>query len=299
VPLSKFGERHYELAANLELIAGSGRFFAPPTNLEATLGIDVALAPGDPKIWDIIGVQPPPGVHPSRTAGWQAATSPPFLLSLFVQYKRSTSLKTRRATEWRAHREPYWRVELTKHQHAILLELEASSGRQAVVRYAAPRFWSYEDMWRHQATGAVLDNSLIVAPCDIGRAHARLTWSPNIGLVGHSEPEPVRLESSSDLAEAVRLHVRQRPSGDRRGRAYLDALAGALEEVVQPVRGREEWANDLVLAADLSDRPGLEPETASALADLVIIQQAAQRARASWLLVSLPEAPMTEPAGDP
>ena len=50
MPRSKFGERQYELAANIELLNGGSSFFAPTTSQEASLGIDVAMAPGDRRI---------------------------------------------------------------------------------------------------------------------------------------------------------------------------------------------------------------------------------------------------------
>jgi hypothetical protein len=118
MPLCQFGERQYELAANLELLAGNGSFFTPTTSLEGALGIDVALTPGDPRVWLLLGVKPPRGVAvgPTSFRRWPknaaASASPPFLVSLFVQYKRSTHLTRSNTTEWSTHNLPYWRVEL-------------------------------------------------------------------------------------------------------------------------------------------------------------------------------------------
>ena len=47
MPVCELGERQYELAANLELLSGTGKFFTPTTAMEGHLGIDVAMAPGD------------------------------------------------------------------------------------------------------------------------------------------------------------------------------------------------------------------------------------------------------------
>ena len=41
-----FHERQYELAVNLELVAGSGMFFAPMQVVEESVGYDIALVPG-------------------------------------------------------------------------------------------------------------------------------------------------------------------------------------------------------------------------------------------------------------
>src|SRR3954451_4609373 len=112
MPVCQFGERQFELAANLELLAGSGSFFAPTTSLEADLGVDAALTPGDPKIWSLLGLQPPRGASlsaktfPGWPTGAPAGATPPFLVSLFVQYKRSTYLTRASAKEWVDHKMP-------------------------------------------------------------------------------------------------------------------------------------------------------------------------------------------------
>ena len=41
-----FHERQYELAVNVELIAGSGMYFAPMQIIEERVGYDIALVPG-------------------------------------------------------------------------------------------------------------------------------------------------------------------------------------------------------------------------------------------------------------
>lgn len=299
MPVCQFGERQFELAANLELIAGSGSFFAPPTPLEGNLGVDAALTPGDPKIWHLLGLASPRGaqVGPKTFSRWPAAApggaTPPFLVSLFVQYKRSTYLTRSWSKEWETHGGPFWRVDLSTRQYKVLRNLEQQVGGLGAVRYAAPRFWRYEDMWQQQASGTVLDNALFFAPSDLHQPHERVTWSRAQGLVGHSRPEPIRSETARDLATDLRRRVRQQRSapGHARPRAYLDLLAAALEDLAPSRRGREEWAQEVRETVARDEADVLPPETVEALAGVSVIAEVAHAARATSLIVEVSELP--------
>lgn len=293
MPLSQFGERQYELAANLELLAGSGHFFTPTTSMEGHLGIDAALTPGDARIWTALGIAPPPGVSPRATllpqmpSGTPTAAVPSFFLSLFVQYKRSTYLERSNAGEWASHNSPYWRVDLTKHQHDLLLELERLVGDDGVVRYAAPKFWRHSEMWQLQPAGAVLDNSLLVAPGSVGRSHNRLTWSSRAKLVGHSEPSELVAETPEDVsAEIVRRASRTRRGPAETTHDTLRRLASAVAELTASSKKRERWEDEInsgIAQFRFPDRDDL----IGPLADLAIIAEAAYAARASLLFVGL------------
>ena len=297
MPVCQFGERQYELAANLELLAGAGSFFTPTTAMEEHLGVDVAMTPGDPRIWRLLGVRPPGGVTagPSSFAGWPthtpAATTPPFLVSLFLQYKRSTELTRDWANEWPAHHRPYWRVELSSRQHGTLRSLETVVGSQAVVRYAAPKFWRHDDMWRLQGAGAVLDNSLFFAPSEAGPRHTRLTWSTSVGLVGHSEHERLRGEAPPDVAREVagRARDRSRPASRReQPAAHLATLASALEDVTPSRRRRDDWRDEIYAAPERAETIA-DQDAVVVLADMALIAEAATAARVSWIIVAVSE----------
>jgi hypothetical protein len=264
VPVSQFGERQYELAANLELLTGNGAFFTPTTSVEEHLGVDVAMTPGDPRIWRLLGISPPRGVVAGSGSFryWPksapAAATPPFLVSLFIQYKRMTHLTRSTATEWGTHHGPYWRLELSRRQHHRLQVLEAAVGHEAVVRYAAPKFWRHEDMWQLQGAGAVLDHSLFVVPTHVSQRHTRLTWSAPIGLVGHSESEPVRSESPHDVVRDLTRRAgerrRGRPAPEEDARVHLNVLAAALEELTPSRRRREQWRDQVAAEPLIRDR---------------------------------------------
>jgi hypothetical protein len=295
MPVSKFGERQYELAANLELIGSSGAFFVPTTSLEGALGIDVAMAPGDKRIWELLGIRPRAGTvaGPGVFSGWPQGgpgkeLTPPFLTSLFLQYKRSSYLTRAHASEWATHGKPYWRVNLSRHQHLLLRDLEAAVQGRAVVRYAAPKFWRHEDMWTFQATGGILDNSMLVSPVTISPEHSVLTFSDPAGLVGHSSPERLPVESTRDLARVVVEHVSAETTLDRRRpRAYLDDLAVAVAEWNLSRRGRRELQDEVWSRLHALRGEPVEDSEVATLADVALIAEAANAARASWVIIAV------------
>jgi hypothetical protein len=296
MPVCEFGERQYELAANLELLAGSGSFFAPTTSVEEHLAIDVALTPGDRRVWSMLGVPAPRGVRaePQSMPQWPgsapAGASPRFLMSLFVQYKRSTYLTRATAREWTTHQAPYWRVELTSHQHEKLQDIEASVGRHAVVRYAAPKFWRHSEMWQLQGAGSVLDSSLFVSPSEVDRRHGRLTWSPAEGLVGHSKQEPLPAEDAGTFARVV-VDRGRAPRGHARlegPREHLELVAAAAAELAPSRRRRDELREEISARSDLEELVG-SPEAVEPLADMALIAEVANAAQATWLLVAVTE----------
>jgi hypothetical protein len=59
--VAEFEEKQFGMAATLELAAGSKRVFPSGQVLEAVLGYDVALAPGDSRVWQLLDAGLPPG----------------------------------------------------------------------------------------------------------------------------------------------------------------------------------------------------------------------------------------------
>ncbi|MEJ7784538.1 MAG: hypothetical protein WKF96_07020 [Solirubrobacteraceae bacterium] len=206
-------------------------------------------------------------------------------MSLFLQYKRSTHLTRSTAKEWRTHTTPYWRVDLTARQHRILLNLETMVGRDAAVRYAAPKFWEHRDMWRLQGSGAIMDNSLFVSPSAIRGHHRRLTWSQAHGLVGHSEPEALPAETVQDLGRDLVARVRERRESPR---VHLATLATAVEELTPSIRRRDQWHEDIAGEPAFRDALGAD-EMIGPLADMATVAEAAHAASASWLILGVRE----------
>lgn len=131
---------------------------------------------------------------------------PPFRFNLFIQYKRPEYLRTKGASEWVHWGSPYYRIELTPHQQAILEQIEAGSHGRAATVYAAPAFWTSADLFKHALAGEVVVNS---AFADVARlaGHGKYTYSgPGHVGVGHSEPA---LIDNTPLRERIAAGLEQ------------------------------------------------------------------------------------------
>lgn len=295
MPTCQFGERQYELACNLELISGSGSFFAPTQKKENLLAVDAAMTPGDPKIWSLLGIPAPKGTKAEKAFGKTTSDGlPKFVLSLFLQFKTSAFLTTKRANEWEDHKESYWRIHLSAHQHSRLLSLEQAVGTDAAVLYAAPKFVSNSDMWKHQATQSVLDNSTLITPGAIGPGHHWWTWSPNNPGQAHSEPERAPGMDADQVRRVLTDRLRRGPREQRAVREHLSQLANAVEPLRKPARSRTLWRADIDAQAQDAEIKLPDAGAAEALTDIAIITETLAASRTTWLLLSV-----TDPARNP
>jgi hypothetical protein len=150
LPVAQFEEKEYEIAAAVELALGAGSggmVYAVGQVLEKLVGYDSASDPMDTNpIWAVLEVPRPPGIRlvPSL---WLPGKPPPASrlpsrpISLILQYKRPTYLRGHAAKQWRQWEAPYFRFERTRDQQTVLARLERKTGKDVVVRYAAPAFW--------------------------------------------------------------------------------------------------------------------------------------------------------------
>jgi hypothetical protein len=168
-------------------------------------------------------------------------------------------------------------MQVTGRQHRRLRDLESAVGRHALVRYAAPQFWRYEDMWRLQGLGRVLDRSIFVAPGDVQPRHRVISWS-TAGVFGHSRPEPIRLESASELGSHLLHFARERATPAERERpvAHLELLADAVAGFSPSGRPRERWRQEVLEAVVRDEIPPASSETIAVLADSAVIGRRAQ-----------------------
>jgi hypothetical protein len=196
--LAKFKEKTYEKYFGHELARRTKVTFSPDQCDEAFLGFDDAFF----LPWPFL-----PHLRRRRWARRPGLTISEldhigdeisqrlrlFKFNLFVQYERPEYLSRPSAVEWPCWGKPYFRYETTPHQHALLAKIERQSHGRAATVYAAPAFWSNNDLWSHVTSESIVAQSNIAS---VGRlnGHSRFSYLA-AGCVGKGHSDPVGIES--------------------------------------------------------------------------------------------------------
>lgn len=307
-----FHERQYELAMNLELIAGSAQFFAPMQVIEEKVGYDIALVPGHMAIWANLGVKQPTGVQTPVEYGAKSipvAGGQSFAASLFVQYKRAEKMFYRSALQTGDRAQaggdvPFFRVYFDKDQHEVLVDLEQAVGQNAVVRYAAPLFHLIEDLWVRQSTRSVFGSSSFIPPASAGIPASVWTYADDGTSIFCSEPRRGEAEDGNGVLQSL---VRMSLGRDRPGtNDHLRSLAAEVEQVDLTERRRRQrfddlgergasgdaqWTREPLTRSEWEDRlHAVAPEGAQQLepaVDAAVVANAAASVGFTWLLASV------------
>jgi hypothetical protein len=92
---------------------------------------------------------------------------------IYLQFKRSHYLRTSRAMEWSLFNAPYYRFYLRSgrysQQHRLLLDLESDPSEPKIVLYAAPMFYTEEQLASYFLRTNTINNSAFFSPSDIGQ----------------------------------------------------------------------------------------------------------------------------------
>lgn len=282
----QFAERQYETAVNIELARGAASPFVPTQHAEFYLGIDAAHNPRDLNaIWRILAVQVPrrvmlsPMLWPALPPGFHDEI-PGRYASLFLQYKASVHQDHRRAKHFARMGGPYYEVRITTHQQRRLADLEVHVAAGAVVRYAAPAFWSRGDFDRHDERREVLRHSAFVSP-SLVKGHRKWMFElPTGKAVFNPDPEEtdgeswevtVRRLSEVGRRETLRAHIRSLAA------AVSERQAGAAQD------GGDGWIERIRRYGRLNQ------EDSSFLRDLSTVTESADAAGADWTVFLEPD----------
>jgi hypothetical protein len=297
VATAEFTEREYELQFNLELASGlMGTVWTSGQVLEAIVGYDAVANPLQHHIiWRILQVPRPSSIHlaPHHWLGSPKPSAPDLPsqpISLVLQYKRPEYLRGPPARQWGHWRQPYFRFTRARTQHSTLRRLQRGLAAAAVVRYAAPAFWTRAELETNAMARSVIENSGFVGPDSLGRHHVWTYRAP--GIEGFGNPRGRRIQFAS-LEELRGLLAQQIESVDLVATTG-EGLLAHLAEAGTVSRRREPW-----LRADLQVFEGnlaaaeiqLTRASLSAIVNLASITSLTARIAASWHLAARPTSP--------
>jgi hypothetical protein len=261
------------------LTAGEPTAYPSGQVLEALVGYDIALNPGEPRIWEILELGFPPGIVLTSGLWSSAPEQPPAadlprdLVSLILQAKRPQRLDHWRAGQNHYWRGPYYRFYIEEGQQTQLAALEKGVAGQAVVRYASAAFLQLDALYNHQRARLVAHRSAFVAPETL-QGH-RLWSYAEPGIVGFVNQEG--FEARADTAETLVASLRERATYQTLNEHVQELAEGAGVDV-----GPDLWIDRLAARADQPP----ERRRAALLAWAAFAQRVAQL-RAEWLVVDL------------
>jgi hypothetical protein len=142
-----------------------------------------------------------PSLKAEGKAGGGYDVQLPFI-PVFLQFKLSDYLTTRKALDFTRFGGPYYRFKLRalsySKQHELLLELEK---KWSSVYYSAPRFHTSSELNKAFAMGQVRKQSVFVRPSSIGvlpdESEHTVSFTDS-GMIGILRSEPVEIELHDD-----------------------------------------------------------------------------------------------------
>lgn len=199
---AQFREKTYESYFLAELARRTNILYAPDQLDEAFLGFDGAFFLPFAELrhwlpymrrrrWELLTALPVSAID--HFADELNDRLPPFRFNLFVQYKRPDYMMRASAAEWPSWSRPYYRYDTMPHQQELLEKVALSAGRRAATVYAAPAFWTAENLFDCAKTNSIVASSNIVSVALLN-GHDRFSFSSS-GNFGIAHSKPVNIES--------------------------------------------------------------------------------------------------------
>jgi hypothetical protein len=235
VPVAEFEDKAFESALNVQLLIESAQLYAPGQVLETVLGFDVAMLAQQVGHWRLWNLQAPAGGVMTDAWGLADVTQPlsrlpDFKLNVFVQYRRPSYMAHESGAEWPAWSRPYYRYAVAPPQQAALEQCAAVLGKNGLVMYAAPAFWSLRDLCTFTARGMLVEHTSLVEVTEL-HGYNLYTYA-SAGANGIAFGDAVEIPSlSRPGALQDRLHVAAEvPVGSNVFKLADRALSEALME---------------------------------------------------------------------
>jgi len=284
---SQFSERQYETAASIDLAADDASPFVPSQHAEKYLGFDAASSPKNiHPIWNILSVNIPrrvrliPDLWPTLPHLYHDEL-PGQYVSLFLQFKVPVFQNHPRAKYFKDFGGSYYQVKLPSAQRKTLQDLETRVGRNAVVRYAAPAFWSRSDFDIHDQNRQVLHQSAFTSP-QSAKKHSKWMFStPNGKSIFNPQPEESEAESWPQVQNWL-LELAQKETY----RSHVSRLAASITDTDRAIEYNSEqaWLDRIKRYSRRLNETDIR-----LLIDLSTIARAADWADANWIVLFKPD----------
>lgn len=189
MPYAEFGEEQYKSYLISELT--DSLYFIPTQRLEKYLPYDVAL--NTSYFGNITGMNLQDPRHLRFVAQKYSNNIPKYFVNTFLQTKRLFYVSRNYDHNiWRHYGNPYFKFFIDDPQHTSFIGLENSIQQRAIVRYASPCFWRWEEIDIFVCSKNIVQNTHFTSPNNIGPNHECYTYiNPYQKGVAFSEKKEV------------------------------------------------------------------------------------------------------------
>ena len=210
----QFEEKTYENYFNNELDSRSSIYFPLGQMQEGVLGLDSAANSKNRRLWRKFGYPfwffPPfVGVDLKEIAdemekiiGKVVRNIPKMKVNLLFQYKRPEYIASKLGKEWRYWNTPYFRYDLYQEQHNLLIKLESSFGRQALILYAAPAIKKIDELVKLKKHQKIIENSNFKKASELTNHDTNTYLRAGTYSIACSEPEKIENMNLLSLLES-------------------------------------------------------------------------------------------------
>jgi len=245
---AEFEEKNFEGPLNNQLLGGSRLLYTPGQVLEELIGFDAALHAHSRVFWSLWN-RPTPAPGAAITWTWWKgkkgnASFPAWKVNLLVQYKRPEYLFGRGAGQYDRWMAPYYRYEITAHQHEALRAASTKLGAQGLVVYASPGFHTLSALFDYTQNGKLVQNTNFVEARRIKTDHHHYTYR-QAGKGGWACSDPEEVPSIEDLPAHVERVVLAQDTQDRHATAFLLGTSEVMDNVA--ARFPRAFGNDTAL----------------------------------------------------
>lgn len=196
---SEFEEKEYENPLYIQLLEGNNNLWTPGQVFEGHFGIDAALEVYRESFWEMMGYRYPlRGVVIDNFRWgfiWKSRKKrqlPTFNTNLLIQAKPCEYLNGRNSNlAALGIKGAYFRFSIKEHQQKALEAVSNRLGNKAVVSYACPAFYTYNDLFQYTSLNTMIENSTFVK---VKKLNGHVKWafdSPGTNGVAYSIPKKI------------------------------------------------------------------------------------------------------------
>ena len=209
---AKFEEKTYENYFNSELAGKSSVYFPLGQVQEGSLGFDSSVMSRNRSLWKLLGYpfwfNPAFSGLPLREIADEMESLlrstldkiPKIKANLLFQYKKPAYITAANGSEWKHWKKPYYRYDIYKEQHNLLMHIDDVFGSKILILYASPALHDVDDLVDAYLNKKIISISNFRKVSELAQHHRNTYIKSGTFSIACSKPERI---ANFDLIELI------------------------------------------------------------------------------------------------